>query len=664
MTRRAVPLTSGFLAGLYAVYALCVSGTAGTAGFLFLVAAAAILGALAIVFKVSFRARALLFLTAFVCAATYSWVYTALRLHPLESFSGETATVSGRVYDMTYGDSAAVLVDGNVNGIDSKVLVYVNNFSGSIGDGVTLTARAESFDDTPFFSARRYYLPDGVMIYVSNAADIRVTDGEPTVIDSIRAYSREVSANIRRNVSGGAGQFLSAMVTGDRASMSDSLNLALNRSGAGHLASVSGFHVSVIAVVLYAVLRRARVPKILRVLICETAVAVFVIFAGLRISALRAAIMMTIALGAEVFRKRTDSLNTICLCALALTLFSPYTIADVSFQLSLAGAFGVAVMAPNFMQEFQLKSGVAKAFAVSLCASAATAPFIMQYFNEISVAAPIINIAAVPVSCLALVLGMLYAAFGCRPRFLIRFAGAIVSLVVKFCECVSSFRAAYIPLGNRLLPILGIVSLAVCVMFYILAKNRRLTAFCAVFCAAAILLIQGVCAAADSHTVHMTIINRASEHALVLRKGSECIIIDFDSRGADIFELLAERNGITSPRAAVLYGHAEAGYSAYSSIAAKPEVIYLPEDCYVFNAAVLSENIPDGTEITLPWCRVITDSGGAHVVTENGEADIRLGTADGEGLKISLLDGITVINDGKITAYSGDLMKDISLGGT
>ena len=664
MTRRAVPLAFGFLAGLYAAYALCVSGTAGSAGFLFLVVSAALLGALALIFKVRFRARALLFLVALICAVAYSWVYTSLRLRPLEMLSGETVTISGRVTDMTYGDSAAIIVDGDINGISTKLLVYVNDFSGGIGDKVTLTARAETFADTPFFNARRYYLPDGVMLYAQNASDIRVTDGDPTIVERLRAYSRDVSESIRRIVPSGAGQFLSAMVTGDRASMSDALNLGFNRAGVGHLASVSGFHVSVIAFAVYAALRKARFPKILSVLVSEAAIAAFVVFAGLRISALRAAIMMTVALGAEVFRKRTDPLNTICLCALALTLFMPYTVADVSFQLSLAGVLGAVVIAPNLIQEFDLKSGVAKAFAVSLCAQAATTPFIIQYFNEISVVAPITNLAAVPVSCLALILGMLYAALGCRPRFLIRFAGALVSLVVKLCECVSSFRAAYIPLGNRLLPTLGLVALAVCVTFYVVTKKRRMTAFFAAFCAAAVLLAHGVYTVADSQNVHMTVINRAAEHALVLRKGAECIIIDFDSRSADAFETLAERNGITSPRAAILYGRAEAGYSAYSSIAAKPEIIYLPANSYVYGGAVPCGNIPDGTKIALPWCSITADSGGAHIVTENGEADIRLGAADGGGIKISLLDGVTVINDGEITAYSGDLIKNIRLGGT
>lgn len=661
MTRRAVPLTFGFLAGLYAAYALSVSGAAGSKGFLFLIFGAVFIGLSAIILRISFRARILLFCAAFMSAAAYSMIYSNVRLYPLEALSGETVAVSGRIADMTYGDRASILVDGNVNGIRTKILVYVNGFSGDIGDEVTLTARAESFADTPFFPVRSYYLPDGIMLYASGTEKMTVTDGKPNIIDAIRAYSREVSQSIRSTVAGEAGQFLSAMVTGDRSSMSDSLNLSLNRSGVGHLASVSGFHVSVVALAVYGILRRARFPRLLRVLLCETTVAAFVVFSGLRISALRAALMMTVALGSEVFRRRTDPLNTICLCALALTLFSPYTVADASFQLSFAGAFGVADMAPNLVREFKL-SGIAKAFAVSLCASAATAPFIMQSFNELSAAAPILNLAAVPVCSLALVFGMIYAALGCRPRFLLRLAGALVSLVIRLCEYVSKCRLAYIPLGNRLLPTLGIVALAVCAVVYIIRKKRRATAFCAAFCAAAILLTHGVFTVADSQNVYLTIINRGEEQALVLRKAAECIIIDFDSRGADIFETVAERCGISSPRAAVLYGRAEAGYSAYTAIDASPEIIYIPEGSYIFGGAY--ETIPDGAEIALPWCRIVTDSGGAHIVTKNGEADVRIGAADGEGLKISLLDGVTVVNDDDITAYGGYFMKDFKMGGT
>ena len=661
MTRRAVPLTFGFLAGLNAAYFLCVRGDAGASGFLFLVTIAALLGLIAMLFKLDLREKVMLFCAAFMLATVYSGLYTVLCLTPLEALSGETVTISGKITDMTYGDSGRVLIDGEVNGIRAKTLVYVNNFSGDIGQSVTLTARAERFADTPFFRARDYYLPDGVMLHAASAENVVLTDGHPSIIDRLRAYSRKVANSIRSAVLGGAGQFLAAMVTGERSAMSDALNLSLNRAGVGHLASVSGFHVSVVALAVYWLFKRA--PRIIRFLLCETAVAAFVVFAGLRVSALRAAIMLTIALGAVIFRRKPDPLNTICLCALAMTIFSPYLVADTSFRLSLAGAFGVSVAAPNFIRTFGIKTRIAKALAVSLCACALTAPFIMQTFNELSIAAPLVNLFAVPMASLALVFGMIYAALGCRPGFLIRFAGALVSLVIRACEVISGIRAAYIPLGQNILPTLGIVALAVCVIVYIVRKNCRLTALCAIFCASMIIMTSGILTLYDRGTVRLTIINRASEHALLLRKGAECIIIDFEGRSAATVESIAERNGINAPRAAIIFGRAESGYSAYSSIPAKPEIIILPEDSYIFGGDIDTLNVPDGSTISLSWCGVTADSNGAHIVTENGEADISLGATEGDGIKISLLDGVTVIDDGTPEAYRGGVMKEIIIGG-
>ena len=661
MTRRAVPLTFGFLAGLDAAYVLCVRGNAGPLGFLFLVTIAALVGLIAVLFRLNFRAKVMLFCTAFMFAAVYSGLYTVLRLTPLEMLSSETVTVTGKITDMTYGDSGSVLIDGEVNGIRTKILVYVNNFSGDIGNGVTLTARAERFADTPFFRARDYYLPDGVMLYAASVENIALTDGHPSIIDRLRAYSCEVANTIRSAVSGGAGQFITAMVTGERSAVSDVLYLNLNRAGVGHLASVSGFHVSVVALAVYWLFKRA--PRVLRFLLCETAVAAFVVFAGLRVSALRAAVMLTIALGAVVFRRKTDPLNTICLCALAMTLFSPYLVADTSFRLSLAGAFGVSVAAPNFVRAFDIKNRIAKVFVVSLCACALTAPFIMQTFNELSIAAPLVNLFAVPMSSIALVFGMIYAALGCRPAFLIRFSGAIVAFIIRVCEAIAGIRAAYIPLGQNILPILGVAALAFCAIVYIARKNCCLTALCAVFCASMIIMTNGLLTISDAKTVRLTIINRASEHAMLLRKGAECIIIDFEGRSAATVEGIAERNGINTPRAAIVFGRAESGYSAYSSIPAKPEVIILPEDSYIYGVDAETLSAPDGSTISLPWCSVTAYSSGVHIVTEDGEADISLGAAEGDGIKISILDGVTVIDCGTPEAYRGGIMKEIIIGG-
>lgn len=659
MTRRLIPASAGFLAGLFVSFELCVNGLLGISGCVYLIASAAIIGLFSMLLDVRFRLRVFVFLAAFVIACAYSAVYTAFKLMPLEALDGETVEIVGRVIDYSDGDRSAVTLKGGVNGIRTKVLVYINGFVGDFGDEIRLSARVSKHSDSPFFRAREHYLPDGIMLTASAVGDVEITPSERTAVDILRAYSRRASLAIRQAVGGEAGEFLAAMITGDRTSYSDSLRLSLNRAGVGHLAAVSGLHVSVIALAVMTLMRKLKAPRIVGAAATEACVAAFVIFSGLRISAIRAGIMMTVAILSTLVKRRGDTLNTLCLCALMMTVWNPYSAADSSLLLSLSGVFGVGVMSPAVSMSFNIRGKTAKALIALLCACAATAPFISLYFNEMSLISPLTNLIAIPVCSAALIFGMLYALLGCRIALLARLAGVLIGAVVRVCDALSELSFTYIPLGSKMLAITVWTSLALIIAIYLATHKTRVAALCTVLCAAAVVggySVQNISARND---IILTVLNRGEDHALVLRKDADCIIIDYDGNLSGGIENVIERSGITNISAVILFDRAEAAYSSYSDLSILPDTIYLPEGAYVFGGEVEAKTLLDGSEMSIF---------GISVRIENGEVGISFCdeavtvTENGSG-NINLLNGITVIKEnGEIHAYKGDIIKDIKLG--
>ena len=656
MTRKLIPISAGFMAGLFTAFMLCVNGPLSVRGCVWLIACAAFIGLSAIVFRVRFRARVIVFCSAFVVAASYSAVYTAIRLAPLEALDGETVSIVGKVIGYTDGDRSAVTVDGRVNGIRTKALVYISGFSGDFGDELTITAWVSKIDDTPFFRSREYYLPDGIYVTASAVGDVKVISSKRTVFDILRGYSRDVSLSIRSNVGGEAGELLAAMVTGDRTAFSDGLRFKLNRAGVGHIASVSGLHVSIVAIAVMALLRKLRAPRVVCASLTELCVFAFIVFSGLRVSAVRAGIMMTVVIAATLFKRRTDPLNTICLCGLLMTIGNPYSAADSSLVLSLAGVFGVAVMSSNVDKEFGLQGWIAQSLSASFCACAATAPFIMLWFNELSLISPLTNLFAIPLCSLALLLGMIYALTGCSLTVVIRIAGFITGVVVKACGFISQLRFTYIPIGSKAVVLSAWFSAVIVLTVYLSTKKVRTAAFSAVLCAAMVLCIHGAQSISARNSIYMTVMCRGEDHALLLRKGAECIIIDFDGGLSGGVQTSIERSGAAKVRAVILFDNAEAAYSAYADLPTTPEIIYLPENAYIFGGSIPHENLPDGSSIEIFGAEMLFRNGGMGISLPNPGLD--------EQNSIHLLKGLTVINrNGEIDVYKGEIMMEICLEG-
>lgn len=657
-----IPLSLGFISGHFAAFFLCVSGFSGEYGFVFLCTFACVIGFLSMLLKVGFRARVMVFSASFAIAVALSGLHTALRLTPLERLDGTTAEVTGRVISATLGDRSAVTVSGKVNGIHARILVYINGFNGQIGDEISLIARVSKHDNSPFFRAREYYLPDGIML-TGSSAEVISLEHKTDFISLIRSCSDHVSQKIRREIGGEAGELMAAMITGDRTAFSDSLRTKLNRTGVGHLAAVSGLHVSVVAGAVLYFTRKINAPKLLSAAVSELCMIGFIIFAGLRISAIRAGLMMSVVILGSLIRRRTDALNTICLCGLIITTTNPYAAGDSSLILSLSGVFGAAVLSKAAAKEFGLRRKIPKALAVSVSAFSATAPFMTLWFDEIPLLSPFMSLITVPACSLALVLGMLYTSTGCAFQPLIKLAGWICGAVIKLCDHASTHFAFSIPVGYKTASYSVVIGAVLCITVFLLTKAPRTTALLAAMCIAVTISAYSIEAVFFHNSPDLFAISSNGSHGLVLRKNTECFIVDLSGGLFSDMETVLARNGITDVIGVIICENAEAGYSAYANLSPAPKTIILPDDSYVFGGNVDCVNIPFGSSISVFGAEIFVLENRIRVTFDGEDISAASGFYAGDGsISISFFDNLTVIDDGCIAAYNGDICLRVALG--
>jgi competence protein ComEC len=172
-------------------------------------------------------------------------------------------------------------------------------------------------------------------------------------IDELRSL---VNARIRASLPGERGEIAAALITGERAGISDEDNQAMRNSGLFHILSISGLHMVIMAGTVFWVVRAllALLPSIaLRFPIKKWAAALFyLLLSGASVPALRSWIMMSIVLLAVILGRPALTMRNVAFAALLILVISPENLFDPSFEMSFAAVVGlVALVEANSKRE-------------------------------------------------------------------------------------------------------------------------------------------------------------------------------------------------------------------------------------------------------------------------------------------------------------------------
>ncbi|MEM6916150.1 MAG: ComEC/Rec2 family competence protein, partial [Verrucomicrobiota bacterium] len=147
-------------------------------------------------------------------------------------------------------------------------------------------------------------------------------------------------------------RLITAMSLGARENTPEDLEESFRRSGTMHLFAVSGLHVGVVAGLLLGVLLLCRVPRRTAVLIVIPLVLFYAVLTGLRPSAIRAAIMLSVILAALAVKEKPNLLNSLALAALLILGFDTQQLFLPGFQLSFAVLLFILLFAAPLQKWF------------------------------------------------------------------------------------------------------------------------------------------------------------------------------------------------------------------------------------------------------------------------------------------------------------------------
>jgi len=171
------------------------------------------------------------------------------------------------------------------------------------------------------------------------------------------------------------------------------------RLGLTHIMAVSGFNVSILAVIVMAVLLAIGLNRQHAFYAAAVFLAVYIILVGLPASAMRAGLMGFLVLWALKLGRLNKITNSLVLTAVIMLLINPKLLRDdVGFQLSFLAIAGLVYVYPileAIRQKIKLPKlkGVSDALLITLAAQVFTLPVLAYNFSQISLIAPLANLA-------------------------------------------------------------------------------------------------------------------------------------------------------------------------------------------------------------------------------------------------------------------------------
>ncbi len=363
---------------------------------------------------------------------------TALIGHPILRYPVSGVSITGFVElrdESQHTDRIVVRVeriDGNrIEGIPQRVRLSVKRgMAPPAGAFIAVKARLEpplqplrpgSYD----FARDLFYQRIGASGFVNGAIKIITPPAVPgpwqragAVVQGLRDA---IDARIRAVVAGDPGSIASALITGRRDAITPTVYDAMFVSGIGHVLSISGYHMAVVAGVVFFIVRalltlipgladRAPIKK-WAAFAALAVTAFYLVLSGAEVATQRSFIMIAVVLLGVLVDRPTMTFRTLTVAALIVLMFAPEAVVHPSFQMSFAAtlaliaAYQRGVPLPRAGAESSLGARaalwgvreIAGLILASLVAGFATTPYAAYHFHRVAPYGVLANLLAMPV---------------------------------------------------------------------------------------------------------------------------------------------------------------------------------------------------------------------------------------------------------------------------
>ncbi len=364
------------------------------------------------------------------------------------------------------------------------------------------------------------------------------------------------------------------IILGIRSGIPESVKTDFVHTGTAHLLAISGLHLSVITgMLLNFGIRLFGRKRYLYVWLALGGVWIYALLTGMNPPVLRAAIMATLFLAAELLGRQRNAATALAFAAAVMAGFSPQILWQASFQMSFAAMAGLVLIFPliqSFLKKLiaALPVGdgiiasaafyIADSLGVGIAALAAIWPLVAYHFGIISPAAPLATLFALPalpgiifIGASAGILGMIFLPSGQVIAWIAWLFISYTLLVVRIFAAVPFLEGSYLDIRLVWLyyPALAFIIRLINARSKTVSSEQTVTtSFFGTYqkwlvlplLAIAILVLVTAATMPDDN-LHVSFLDVGQGDAILIQKGSRQILIDGGPDPQAVIRALGEK---------------------------------------------------------------------------------------------------------------------------
>lgn len=329
------------------------------------------------------------------------------------------------------------------------------------GDHVRVSGRLEqpeafTTDTGKTFDYPRYLAVSGVFAELRSAQVRRESRSTSFIARSVAQVRESLEDSVQKFIPQSAQGLSLGVVLGSKSELSDSDNELYRRAGISHIIVLSGFNITILAVVLTVLLSRVRLSPALILVAQLSIIWMFIAMVGASASVVRAGSMVTIVLLVGWLDRDSAPMRSLLYAVVVMVVLNPRIIPDdIGFQLSVLATTGLIVGGKYFgsMLGSSTESGngtmsaLREIISSTTSATVATLPLVIARIGSIAALGVITNVLVVwVVPLLMLVVTLVWVAAAVVP-ILASLLGQVAGAMVWYIHTVSENTIRYAPYG-------------------------------------------------------------------------------------------------------------------------------------------------------------------------------------------------------------------------
>ncbi len=388
----------------------------------------------------------------------------------LQSYSGSFITIAGVVItepverasytEYLIKSSEVIYGDKLFNYKEKLIIRYKGDIGFKFGDKVNISGKVTAISgkrNPGDFDFVKYYKSKGIYKIIQADEIALISHNNQGFFAGIFYKSKSaIKRVIYAAMPEKEAAIMYGVLTGSKSDIDEESMEAFKKTGIAHVLSVSGLHIGFLVLILGYMLKPFRLSSKVDGVIKLIALLFYIAIIGFPTPAVRAFLMFAIMLMGKLLDRDYNLTASVSFAAILLLLINPLSIHNPGFIISFCCIYSIAALYEPIRKALKvLPTWLRESLSLSLAVWIGIMPILAWYFNYVSIASILLNLAAVPLAFVITSAGFVGVLVGLISQYLSMYIFSIGFYAIRVLTYITS-AAADIKIAGFLLPTLPI----------------------------------------------------------------------------------------------------------------------------------------------------------------------------------------------------------------